>query len=307
MEQPENSLQTVRHLILLIFLIGYCLNGFGQSYYPFPTVGATWTIVEKGYGTFPPEEGTWHFGINGDTVISGETYTKIYVNPGSLGVVNPEPEFNLTTANYFGAVWEDNTKKVWFRENGQPTDRLYFDFALNLGDTFCFEGQPSGVTCIPVSLVDSILINGNYRRQIHFEHGGQTEAWIEGIGGTVDNLLGYWSFIGNIEWSLNCFNENTINIYGTCDFITGHDEIQVQPSFFHIYPNPTDGQVSIDLRSTIQNVNVNIYNSLGALVINRQIASAQTVTLTLPIESGIYIVQLLFSDGSAKSLKVVKE
>lgn len=74
-----------------------------------------------------------------------------------------------------------------------------------------------------------------------------------------------------------------------------------------VYPNPTESQVLIDLKSTFQDVNVNVYSSLGALVVERSVSSTQIIDLTLPNERGIYVVQLLFSDGSTDSLKVLKE
>ncbi|MBC7864965.1 MAG: hypothetical protein IAF38_18470, partial [Bacteroidia bacterium] len=188
----------MKKILCSVFL--FCALRFSaQTYYPFATDSATWTVVEYGYGTIPPQTGTWHYGMAGDTIFNGLLYSKLYVNQGSLGSVNPEPVFNLQTATYLGAIREDSTKKILFRKWSDTIEILRYDFSLNVGDTFCFNNEPCGIQCHQVAAVDSILINGAYRRQIHFSYGGQSETWIEGIGSIVGAFEFFWCFTGNIE------------------------------------------------------------------------------------------------------------
>ena len=292
-------------LTIVIAFAFVSLNVNAQIYYPMPTDSATWTVVEYGYGTSPPETGVTHFGLFGDTIINTLTYHKIYHNPGGLGTVNPETAFNLQTATLYGVFREDISKKVWFRQLPfDTTDILTYDFALNLGDTFCFRNEPCGVLCHPVSLVDSILVNGSFRRQIHFNYGGQEEAWIEGIGSKFDNWVGNWCFIGNIAWFLNCYSEYGVHIYGTCDYPTGINELANQNYSLKIFPNPVSGFLTVE--NGISGATITVQNVLGETILSQKL-TADKFQLNLEfLTQGIYILH--YSENKHDSTyKLVKE
>jgi hypothetical protein len=279
-------------ILILLILISFSIQA--QQYYPFPSDSATWTTIEYGYGTFPPETGTSHFGLVGDTIINGLTYSKLYANLGSLGAINPASSFNILTANFHGAIREDSSKKIWFNQGGaNPVDLLYYDFSLNLGDTFCFDPpQPSGASCLPVSSVDSILINGNYRRQIHFNYGGQTETWIEGIGSIVDNFYGAWSFIGNIEFSLNCFYQANTHLYGPCNYPTSLNESVNKSVELILFPNPTESQLTL-------NTDLEIGKILLLDITGKQMILIKKNTNTINVNNlpnGIYFLKLITNE-----------
>lgn len=290
-------------IYLIILLLSFKICN-AQTYYPFQTANATWSVVEYGYGTFPPETGTWHFGLAGDTVINGFTYHKIYVNAGSLGFINPEPAFNLLTAAYYGAFREDAAKKIWFRLAPDTTDILTYDFALNTGDTFCFDYQPCGVLCHPVSLIDSILISGNYRRQIHFDYGGQSEVWIEGIGSAFDNWIGKWCFIGNIAWELNCYKENGIPVYGPCNYPTSVNEISELASL-KLFPNPFTNKLTITVNNN-ELTEIIIYDITSGGVLQQQFTNVVSLN-TEQLSKGIYIYEVHSRNGLSQKGKVVKD
>jgi|APGre2960657505_1045072.scaffolds.fasta_scaffold13009_2 hypothetical protein len=268
----------------------YFLNLNAQTYYPMPTNSATWTVVEYGYGTFPPETGVTHFGLSGDTIINGFTYHKLFNNLGGLGFVNPDSAFNLQTALLYGVFREDSSKKVWFRKLPFDTiDILTYNFALNLGDTFCFNDEPCGVLCHPVSLVDSILINGSYRRQIHFNYDGQEETWIEGIGSKFDNWIGKWCFIGNISWFLNCYSENGFQIYGNCDYPTDLNELSKENYSIKIFPNPVLDFLTVE--NGTSGATISVENLIGENILFQKISSDKTqINLEFLIE-GIYVLR----------------
>lgn len=290
-------------IYLIILFLTYSICN-AQTYYPFHTDSATWTVVEYGYGTFPPETGTWHFGLSGDTILNGLTYSKIYYNEGSLGFINPEPEFNLQTAFYYGAFREDAAKKIWFRYPIDTADILYYDFALNLGDTFCFNYQPCGALCHPVSLIDSILINGNYRRQIHFDYGGQSEIWIEGIGSAFGSWKGEWCFIGNISWELNCYRVTGTHVYGICNYPTYINETSEIHSL-KVFPNPFLNQLNLKLTDN-EHATILLYDFLGQQVL-QQIFTTSSKINTEQLADGIYSYELRSNKGKLKTGKLVKQ
>ena len=246
-----------------------------------------------------------HFGLSGDTVINALTYHKIYFNPGALGSVNPDTAFNLFTATLYGVFREDISKKVWFRKSPlDTTDILIYDFALHLGDTFCFNNEPCGVLCHPVSLVDSILVNGSYRKQIHFTYGGQQEVWIEGIGSKFDNWEGSWCFSGNIAWFLNCYTEHSNHVYGTCDYPTGINEITNQNNYPKIFPNPVSNFLTIE--NATSGTTISVENVLGENILSQKLFYDKSQINLEFLVNGIYILR--FSEKNYQNVfKLVKQ
>lgn len=74
-----------------------------------------------------------------------------------------------------------------------------------------------------------------------------------------------------------------------------------------LYPNPTKNRVQIDLGLTIEITAINTYNSLGELVHTEKRNTEGLLDYALPNPEGVYLIQLVHTDGNVTSLKVVKE
>jgi len=280
---------------------------FAQTYFSFPTDNATWTFVEYG-NNFPTNStGTSHYGINGDTLINSTTYHKLYVNQGGLGAINPESQFIAATATYYAAYREDANKKIWLIRDESSTEILYYDFALNQGDNFCFESQPSGLTCLVVDFVDDILINGANRRQIHFSYGGQNDVWIEGIGSISKDWSGIWSFVGNLSYDLNCYKENLTTLYGQCDYPTSIINSVSENDNISIYPNPALSKINIDLQlNSSDNLSLDIYSTMGIKVLSVIDFNSKTSVDISSLTSGQYVAVISNSMGNIWTKKIIK-
>lgn len=268
---------------------------FAQTYYPFPTDSATWSVEEYFHGNFPytsDECIALHYGMVGDTAIGNLTYSKLYGNNLPADYPYEDTAFNYPTATYVAAVREDSSRKVWVRKAGDTLDILYYDFALDSGDTFCFDYFGTG--CWPVVLVDSVLIGGNYRRRIHFQ-ASNPEVWIEGIGSTTGWFA--WQYIGSFSWQLLCYTENQNQLYSIsndchCDTYTGvginegPDEVQLK-----LYPNPTSGRFSLDFEQpVVEALDLKIFSIQGKLIHAAKI-NDQFNDISLPeIADGMYFV-----------------
>lgn len=177
---------------------------------------------------------------------------------------------------------------------------------MNVGDTFCFNFATCGVLCHPVSLVDSILINGSYRKQIHFSYEGSEEIWIEGIGSAYDNWYGEWCFIGNIASSLNCYIEYGVHIYGTCDYPIGTsiNEISNRVSSIKLYPNPVANFLTIE--KGVRGAKINIENLLGKNIFTQTLATSKSELNLEFLPNGIYVLH--YKEGAQEStFKLVKQ
>ena len=74
-----------------------------------------------------------------------------------------------------------------------------------------------------------------------------------------------------------------------------------------LYPNPTTGNISIDLGEVKQNLKATLTNSLGQIVLSQQFKSADIINLNIDAPTGIYFLQLETASGETKTIKILKE
>ena len=74
-----------------------------------------------------------------------------------------------------------------------------------------------------------------------------------------------------------------------------------------LYPNPTNGQVNIDLKKSQNSVIIDVFNSIGEHLFTDQRKSAQLLNIQLPETTGIYFIRLTSATGHVQNLKVVKQ
>ncbi len=72
-----------------------------------------------------------------------------------------------------------------------------------------------------------------------------------------------------------------------------------------VYPNPTDGNFTIDLGQSFDQITVQITNSLGQVVQNSVYNNLQLIAIELDSESGIYFVEIITSEGLKSKVKLV--
>jgi hypothetical protein len=75
---------------------------------------------------------------------------------------------------------------------------------------------------------------------------------------------------------------------------------------FTVYPNPTNGQLSIDLGDNMLNVTVIVRNALGKETLRKTYNSANLIELMIDGEAGIYYVEIATMDRK-ELLKVIKK
>jgi len=206
-----------RVVMLVVFTLLYSFKGFGQTYYAFPDSNAVWR-VDWGTSTclsFTLPDAQYQYVITGDTVIGPETYQKIE-RSGICTLCCMPP---LTVAHpdnrYMGALRQDTLlRHVYYLPSDSTTEYLLYDFSLSLGDTvkgYLSDATFSGCIAI-VDSIDSVLIDGSYRRRIMTSGCGAASIiiFIEGIGSTYGLLE---PFFTNMEatGTLICFELEGLN------------------------------------------------------------------------------------------------
>lgn len=75
---------------------------------------------------------------------------------------------------------------------------------------------------------------------------------------------------------------------------------------FTAYPNPTDGQLLIDLGKIYEQLQITVSNELGQVVQEEKVSKAKILHLTIDRRPGIYFIQISSSERKHALLKVVR-
>lgn len=78
----------------------------------------------------------------------------------------------------------------------------------------------------------------------------------------------------------------------------------VEP-FFSVFPNPSSGQVNIQIKENMSVKTLNIMGVEGRLVSNIHVNSMRGQTVTFNLRKGIYLVQAICEDGQMTSQRII--
>jgi hypothetical protein len=239
------------------------------------------------------------FQIQSDTIIASKEYRKLY------------HKYDEATSKweYIYGIREDSSGKVYFVQRDNENERLLYDFNLQLNDTFFICNNAT----IYVTSIDTVmLLNGELRKRIQFEPGPET--WIEGIGSTdgivADGGFYYCITFGEDFPFLNCFTKNGeilyMNEWSSYPCLDGMTALpNLSRKSFSLYPNPFSSNVTIVLPNSDLPVELNIFNLLGELLHHQELRDQYTTINRNGIPSGIYIFQLVGSEGQIMTKKVM--
>jgi hypothetical protein len=72
------------------------------------------------------------------------------------------------------------------------------------------------------------------------------------------------------------------------------------------YPNPTDGDLTLDLGDLHDGVTVSVTDVTGKLVSTHQFASVETLHINIKGNDGVYFIHVLTNDNQSAYLRVIK-
>lgn len=276
----------MKTLITLFF--GLTISGFiySQEYFPLVQENKEWNVLQVSinWNMTDTVYYTYTYKFEGDTMISGINYVYVYKSLEEFPV-------NWTM---HGLITEDQNRKVYFN------DLLKYDFGVSLGDTVEIYDNYNPVIAI-VQAIDSIFINGDYRKKIilnYLEWGG-TEIWIEGIGSTLGVLeSGRANYLGGWTW-LNCMSQNNELIYmnpniNSCYLISTGIEDKSN-SIIEVYPNPVKDKIWISSTENIKIESISIIDLNGIKI--KEFKKNKTELDLSGISTGIYLLKLTCENG----------
>lgn len=205
-----------------------------MEYCPFSKEGKTWE-TQIGF-----KENIYCFRIDGDTLINGEKWKKVYNYKGI-------PDFGYT---YYSAI-RDVGKKVYAIEKGSSRPRLLYDFGLKVGNLVKCGVEGTSFACIlendekpdtisgfpfvsylKVERIDIITAHGglqyrrfmltfldSYQHPLRIEDGVEMEnvIWVEGVGSGAGPFSPWLLLPPRHRINLNCFI-NRECIFSDTDF-----------------------------------------------------------------------------------------
>jgi len=286
--------------ILILILVFSSQVSFSQSYAELPDSNAKWINTHRTFTGIPGNDPEWQIqycAFGNDTVLNAKTYFKIDTCGGG----------------YKGALRNDNGK-VHFIPKDSTAEFLLYDFTLNEGDTIkdVYVESPNGYPnlynlYIDSGAVDSVLLDGVYRKRIAFEFG---LGWIEGIGNSQGLFWEPWGNLSAYALELYCLSVGGITVYpdagfGACEsFITIDEEVEAIHEL-DVFPNPTKTDFTVKLNSPFQELCV--IDAKGIEIISALNLSNNSHTIQLaPFPNGIYLI-IVKAKNKILTKKIIKE
>lgn len=311
--------------VLTVFLLTLSV-GQGQTnvYHSFPE-SAVWRVDYYCHNTLQYVINAnyyFQYSITGDTLINSNTYKKIYrsfVFEDNVYHDTPITPTPPPPSGYVGALRDDSiSNKTFFIFANTNDDSLLYDYNLGVGDTLrgfitlyidTFHIKPI------VSSIDSILINGQYRKRWNFDSIGYSPLYIiEGIGASTGLIEQIYTYaIDFLDRFLICVKDDSTVLFVSnynssfgCNLIYAElNEINSNYSF-NCYPNPFSSQMTLQTNNILKNATLTIYNSFGQQVTQIKNISGQTLTLHRDnLSSGLYFLQLTQDNKILTTDKIV--
>ena len=138
---------------------------------------------------------------------------------------------------------------------------------------------------------------------------GYTYQWLDcDNGNAAVSGATNQSFTPTIAGNYACeINNGTCSVTTAClSSSVGINENAFGSSLI-VYPNPTFGNVSIDLGSTYSEAKVFAFNNLGQQVLNKTVNNSSTIDLTIEGATGIYTIEVQTKEGTSARILVVKQ
>lgn len=259
-----------------------------------------------GFGPYPLQTVHAIYFFNGDTMINGINYNKLYIN--RVDTFFMEPIYLNNTLNYAAAFRQDSLK-VYFIMRDSLTENLYCNFSLSVGDTLKYFYNSQN------NVVDSIteIPFGTVTRKRYILDNGY--SFYEGIGNGLGMFRNYSIGIeggvylvcfeqAGITQSVYEFISSTPPVCGLGLTLSFENEI---PSLnvSTVFPNPFSTQLTIHLVEN-EPITLSIYNLIGQELLH-QTFSETTTLITEQLPNGIYIYELRNKRGSLKKGKILKQ
>lgn len=300
-----------KFLILFIFLISFTVDAQTQVYHSFPDSNAYWCQTTQWFdGTCDHTRNATSF-FGNDTIINALVYHQIQESGYEYSTL-------CGSGGYVYAcclpIRQDTLqRKVFYYDLFNQTEKIMYDFNLQVGDTLneskVIWGNTGDIHVI--TSIDSIKINGLFRKRFNYNgsflFGCPDTSIIEGIG-SISGLTAAPSTCFEYFASLTGFKQNGIIIYpdslAYCVVISGSENL-TNTTNLNVYPNPLVDELNVVNTHQNESSEIIIYG----IDTQKFLQQKFTNSLTLNVEyfaKGIYIYEIRTKNGQSKKGKIIK-
>lgn len=278
-------------IIALLFLTANYTSA--QTYQLLPDSNASWLVQDRS------SEYTHYLRYflsetPDDTLINGQTYTKIYTE------LSGSPY-----SHYEGAFRNDASGKIFFMPNGETPqfpqeERILQDFTKAAGDTVfdvavhygaymgSYDFIVDSVNYYPCGPYTLKSVSSHNIEEIPYIGNFMQLQWTEKIGSTWGGVFNQANHTFN-NFILVCHNASDTIFYtapilgnlpspeymvyrkGTCEFYLPTEEY-VESGEFSVYPNPCSDYFTISTANYYSDIDLSIFDIMGRLVLAKNIS-----------------------------------
>jgi hypothetical protein len=238
---------------LIIFSIAFlfCITAKTQEYTPFDFEKGIWIDYQSGMDG--SGNTTTQYFCNGDTLIEGVKFSKLYQYSITIPIIGP---FDTLPTSYICSIRNNDKRQVIL---GDRNPNILYDFNLKIGDTI-INGVYRTTFYPVVKRIDSVLICGNYHKryitQYAIPSSNDSSALIEGVG-MNQCLFGVVNIFGIGESNNSgCYTEIENNSCSKCNLILNVKNRRALTENIKIYPNPSNSIVLINSPILIKSLNI---------------------------------------------------
>ena len=297
--------------LLIITSLFFSLSINAQTYIPFPTDSAVWTVeFVNQQGPFGTEY-RWPFGytINGDSLLNGLLYSKIYYSD-SAGTIDPLGLVALTR--------EQNKMVycVYLGDGNQlPNEVVLYDYNLMPGDTFSFPSFGYQTIFIVDSVGAFQTFTGN-RNAIYLSIVSNPASayysnpvWVEGIGDIVNGVI--YHEVPWVDWWCEglCFTHQATLVWSRtnsyCWLATGISEVGEAGNEIKCHPNPSYDEMTITLNKGFDKKTIEVFDTMGRKVFESMIYGNSFVLNKYQIGYGIFHLRVTTNSDDIHYNKIV--
>lgn len=152
-------------------------------------------------------------------------------------------------------------------------------------------------SCINNSLLNLNVANGNNAILQSLRTVGNPNLYCIKVDSGYTPPTGTYNFAKAANASYNT----------SCAINTAVSSIQKEQLAISVYPNPTSGQLTLDLFAEPQDIEVEVSNIMGQTVLQQQYTNTQRINLELEGASGLYFVNIKSKKGLNKTVSVIKK
>lgn len=230
---------------------------------------------------------TW----NHVAVVHTPTNISLYLN-GNL--ING----TLVTGNHGNIQVSDQPLRVGAYRNSAGEIVLFFDGMIDEIRVWDYDLDAAEI----LSRFDIELLGDESGLVCYYDMNNDT-----GVGSGVD-IANKSTITGSI------LNGTTVGTATSPSFIPFDNQCQGAPTGvnefytnFYLYPNPTTGNISIDLGEVITNLEVELINILGQVILVKEFPSTDFINLNIDATRGVYFLRLKNNHGNRRTFKILKE